>query len=71
LRDARQASNSVSRSIGHPVTLGATSLCFGAGGLSAGQLAKISVNGSGLGTYILDTNGYLVARPAGTLISFF
>ena len=44
-------------------TLGATSLRFGtsSGGLSPAQLAKISVNGSGLGTYILDANGYLIA----------
>jgi autotransporter-associated beta strand protein len=43
-----------------------TSLRFGdsADGLTSGpggQLAKISVNGSGLGTYILDANGYLVS----------
>lgn len=39
------------------------SLRFGTSntGLNAAQLAVISVNGSGLGTYILDSNGYLVA----------
>jgi len=52
-------------------TLGATSLCFGAGGLSEAQLAKISVNGSGLGTYTLDASGYLMPQAAGTLIQFF
>jgi autotransporter-associated beta strand protein len=43
-------------------TLEATSLRFGttSGGLSTGQLALISVNGNGLGTYTLDSNGYLV-----------
>ena len=44
-------------------TLGATSLRFGttSGGLTTAQLALISVNGSGLGTYTLDASGYLVA----------
>jgi autotransporter-associated beta strand protein len=53
-------------------TLGSTSIKFGttSGGLSAGQLAKVSVNGAELGSFILDANGYLV-RPPGTLISFF
>ncbi len=48
-------------------TLGATSLRFGdsADDLTSGQLAKISVNGNGLGTYILNANGYLV--PGGSL----
>jgi autotransporter-associated beta strand protein len=46
-------------------TLGATSLRFGdsADDLTSGaggQLSRISVNGSGLGRYILDANGYLV-----------
>ena len=43
-------------------TLGATSLRFGttSGGLTSTQLALISVNGSGAGTYALDANGYLV-----------
>ena len=43
-------------------TLGATSLKFGNGssGLSPAQLTKISVNGSGLGTYTLDASGYLI-----------
>ncbi len=43
-------------------TLGATSLRFGdsADDLTPAQLALISVNGSGLGTYALDANGYLV-----------
>ena len=43
-------------------TLGATSLRFGttSGGLAPAQLALISVNGSGLGTYTLDASGYLV-----------
>lgn len=47
-------------------TLGATSLRFGTDntGLSAGQLAVISVNGTGTGTYILDASGYLV--PGGS-----
>ena len=47
-------------------TLGATSLRFGTtnGGLLPAQLALISVNGSGLGTYSLDDSGYLIA-PAG------
>jgi autotransporter-associated beta strand protein len=54
-------------------TLGATSLRFGdsADDLTSGpggQLAKISVNGSGLGTYILDANGYLV--PGGGLTAY-
>jgi fibronectin-binding autotransporter adhesin len=54
-------------------TLGKTSLRFGDSDddLTTVQLAKISVNGSGLGTYILDVNGYLVPRPAGTVILFF
>lgn len=57
-------------------TLGATSLRFGdsADDLTKGlgsQLAKISVNGSGLGTYILDANGYLVPPPDPTVILFF
>jgi len=56
-------------------TLGATSLRFGtsADALTKGpgsQLAKISVNGSELGNYILDADGYLV-RPPGTLLFFF
>ncbi|OYV04324.1 MAG: hypothetical protein CFE26_17500, partial [Verrucomicrobiales bacterium VVV1] len=48
-------------------TLGATSLRFGdsADDLTATQLAKISVNGSGLGTYVLDASGYLVASGGG------
>jgi hypothetical protein len=51
-------------------TLGATSLRFGdsADDLTSGlggQLAKISVNGSGLGTYILDANGYLIPGGGG------
>lgn len=46
-------------------TLGATSLRFGnsADDLTSGaggQLSRITVNGSGLGRYILDANGYLV-----------
>jgi autotransporter-associated beta strand protein len=43
-------------------TLGATSLRFGTDntGLTPAQLAVISVNGSGLGTYVLDASGYLV-----------
>jgi autotransporter-associated beta strand protein len=43
-------------------TLGATSIRFGdsADDLTSAQLALISVNGSGAGTYILDANGYLV-----------
>jgi autotransporter-associated beta strand protein len=47
-------------------TLGATSLRFGttSGGLDPAQLALISVNGSGLGTYTLDASGYLVAGGA-------
>ena len=46
-------------------TLGATSLRFGdsADDLTPTQLALISVNGSGAGTYILDAEGYLI--PAG------
>jgi autotransporter-associated beta strand protein len=55
-------------------TLGATSLRFGnsAAALTKGpgsQLAKISVNGSELGAFILDADGYLV-RPSGTLLFF-
>ena len=52
--------------------LGPTSIKFGTsrGGLTSGQLALISVNGSGAGNYMLDANGYLVRNP-GTLISFF
>ncbi len=44
-------------------TLGATSIRFGttSGGLTSGQLAVISVNGSGAGTYTLDADGYLVS----------
>jgi fibronectin-binding autotransporter adhesin len=40
-----------------------TSIRFGttSGGLTAGQLALISVNGSGAGTYELDSSGYLVS----------
>jgi hypothetical protein len=43
-------------------TLGATSLRFGTDitGLSLAQLAVISVNNSGLGSYTLDALGYLV-----------
>ncbi len=46
-------------------TLGATSLRFGdsADDLTSGpggQLSRITVNGGGLGTYVLDPNGYLV-----------
>ncbi|OYV03251.1 MAG: hypothetical protein CFE26_21410, partial [Verrucomicrobiales bacterium VVV1] len=46
-------------------TLGATSLRFGdsADDLTSGaggQLSRITVNGNGLGRYILDANGYLV-----------
>jgi fibronectin-binding autotransporter adhesin len=39
-----------------------TSIRFGttSGGLTSGQLASISVNGSGAGTYSLDADGYLV-----------
>jgi len=36
------------------------------GGLSSGQLAVISVNGDGTGTYTLDENGYLVAGVSGS-----
>jgi autotransporter-associated beta strand protein len=48
-------------------TLGATSLRFGdsADDLDTAQLAVISVNNSGLGTYILDASGYLVAGGGG------
>jgi autotransporter-associated beta strand protein len=51
-------------------TLGATSLRFGdsADDLTSGpggQLEKISVNGSGLGTYVLDSDGYLVPGGGG------
>jgi len=44
-------------------TLDATSLRFGdsADDLTGDQLALISVNGSGTGTYVLDDDGYLVA----------
>jgi autotransporter-associated beta strand protein len=44
-----------------------SSLKFGSsmGGLLPGQLALISVNGAGAGTYTLDTNGFLVA-PGGS-----
>jgi fibronectin-binding autotransporter adhesin len=44
-------------------SLGATAIKFGStsGGLTSGQLAKISVNNSGAGTYTLDANGYLVS----------
>ncbi len=44
-------------------TLGAKSLRFGntSNSLTPAQLALISVNGSGLGTYTLDVSGYLVA----------
>jgi autotransporter-associated beta strand protein len=44
-------------------TLGTTSIRFGttSGGLTSGQLAVISVNGSGAGTYTLDADGYLVS----------
>ena len=45
---------------GSSVRFGTTS-----GGLTAGQLANISVNGSGAGTYTLDANGYLLA-PGGS-----
>lgn len=40
-----------------------TSIRFGttSGGLTAGQLALISVNGSGTGTYQLDSSGYLIS----------
>ena len=59
-------------------TLGATSLRFGnsSSGLTEPQLALVSVNGGGTGTYTLDADGYLVAggprpeiaveQPAGT-----
>jgi fibronectin-binding autotransporter adhesin len=44
-------------------TLGATSLRFGdsADDLTEDQLDLISVNGSGLGTYVLNSSGYLVS----------
>jgi autotransporter-associated beta strand protein len=44
-----------------------SSLKFGSsmGGLLPGQLALISVNGAGAGTYTLDSNGFLVA-PGGS-----
>ena len=43
-------------------TLGATALRFGtsSSGLTPAQLAVITVNGSGAGTYTLDADGYLV-----------
>ena len=43
-------------------TLGATSLRFGtsSSGLTPAQLAVITVNGSGAGTYTLDADGYLI-----------
>ncbi len=51
-------------------TLGTTSLRFGdtlsQPGLLPAQLAVISVNGSGLGTYILDADGYLIPGGGGT-----
>ena len=44
-----------------------TSIKFAtSGGLSAGQLAVISVNGSGLGTYTLDASGYVVPSGGGS-----
>ncbi len=48
-------------------TLAATSLRFGtdATGLTPTQLALISVNGAGLGTYVLDAMGYLIAGGGG------
>jgi autotransporter-associated beta strand protein len=61
-------------------TLGATSLRFGtsSSGLTEPQLALVSVNGGGAGTYTLNADGYLVAagprpeiaveQPAGTNI---
>jgi len=54
-------------------TLGATSLRFGdsADDLTPGQLAVISVNGSGTGKCLLDASGYLTSPAAGTMISFF
>jgi fibronectin-binding autotransporter adhesin len=50
-------------------TLGANSIRFGSGStaLTSGQLAVISVNGSGAGTYILDANGYLVSGATPTI----
>jgi fibronectin-binding autotransporter adhesin len=47
-------------------TLGATSIRFGttSGGLTPGQLAVITVNGSGAGTYSLDASGYLISSGA-------
>ena len=44
-------------------SLGATAIRFGttSTGLTSGQLALISVNGSGAGTYTLDADGYLVS----------
>jgi autotransporter-associated beta strand protein len=53
-------------------TLGATSLRFGTNntGLSPAQLAVISVNNTGLGTYTLDGLGYLVAGGPGPLDRF-
>ena len=52
-------------------TLGATSLRFGttSGGLTSSQLAVVRVNGSGLGTYILDSSGYLVPSGGGENIA--
>lgn len=51
-------------------TLGATSLRFGDSlnqpGLTSTQLALISVNGAGTGTYVLDADGYLVAGGGGS-----
>ena len=48
-------------------TLTNTSLRFGtsSSGLSPAQLAVLSVNGAGQGTYSLDANGYLIVATAG------
>ncbi|MCU0792842.1 MAG: autotransporter-associated beta strand repeat-containing protein [Opitutaceae bacterium] len=48
-------------------TLGANSLRFGtnSGSLIPAQLALISVNGGGAGTYTLDENGFLVGSGGG------
>jgi fibronectin-binding autotransporter adhesin len=49
-------------------TLDPTSLRFGTDntGLTPAQLALISVNGSGAGTYVLDASGYLIAGGGNT-----
>jgi len=46
-----------------------SSIRFGttSGGLTSGQLAVISVNGSGAGTYSLDSSGYLVTGGSPTI----